>query len=364
MSNQRQELSLQQRVRTNTMRVYVILLNWNGWRDTIECLESLSQLNYPDLRVVVCDNHSHDGSLDQIKAWATGQLQAQSLNPQLTSLTTPPCPKPISLVHVTKEQAETNAASYEAGLVLIQTGANLGFAGGNNVGVRYALGDPECAFVWLLNNDTVAEPNALSAMVDSMQSDSTIGICGSLNLSYYNPEVVQARGGKRYNLWTGRVQALPSLTVDDSGPLAARMDFINGASTLASRDFLEKVGLMDESYFLYFEELDWAMRAKGKFSLGYASRSIIYHKEGAQLGSNPDRTKRSLISEQYLSRNRVLFTRRFAPWALPTVLTTVVLAAAYRCLKGDPVRARAMLSCALLGLRNRDIPLESKCSPE
>ena len=122
-----------------------------------------------------------------------------------------------------------------------------------------------------------------------------------------------------YNRWTGRVPRISPCRVEDLDSRPARMDYINGASTLASRSFLEKIGLMEESYFLYFEEMDWAMRARGKFALGYARDSVIYHKEGATIGTNLDRRKRSLLSDQYLSRNRVLFTRRFVPWALPTV---------------------------------------------
>jgi hypothetical protein len=128
------------------------------------------------------------------------------------------------------------------------------------------------------------------------------------------------------------------------------MDFVSGASMLASRAFLQTIGLMEESYFLYFEELDWAMRAKGKFKLGYASDSVIYHKEGAAIGSHLDRMKRSLISDQYLSRSRVLFTRRFFPSALPSVLAWVTIAAAYRALRGDLVRGMTMLDFMLRGL--------------
>jgi hypothetical protein len=107
---------------------------------------------------------------------------------------------------------------------------------------------------------------------------------------------------------------------------------------------------MEESYFLYFEELDWAMRAKGKFSLGYAPDSVIYHKEGATIGSNHDRKGRSLLSDQYASRNRVLFTRRFMPWALPTVLMSACLAVAERFCTGDAERAKSMLSGIFSGL--------------
>jgi hypothetical protein len=107
---------------------------------------------------------------------------------------------------------------------------------------------------------------------------------------------------------------------------------------------------MDESYFLYFEELDWAMRAQRKFKLGFARASVIYHKEGAAIGSNSDRMKRSLLSDKYLTRSRVLFTKRFLPWTLPTVLPWILLAAGYRLWHGDKSRAILMVRSMLEGL--------------
>lgn len=333
------------------MNCSVILLNWNGWKDTVECLESVFRLNASRFRIVVCDNASTDGSLEKIKEWARGDLKAESANPQLSHLSAPPFPKPIPYIELTREQAESGTAISEEQLVLIQNGGNLGFAGGNNVALRYALGDTSCLFFWVLNNDTVVETDALSAMVRLMQHRSEVGLCGSLNLSYYNPKEVQAQGGKPYCPLTARVPTLPIRTVGELDSNPESMDFVNGASMLASRAFLERVGLMEESYFLYFEELDWAMRAKGKFKLGYARESVIYHKEGATIGSNPDRMKRSLLSEEYLSRSRVLFTKRFLPWALPSVLVWVCIAAAYRLWRGDLGRAKLMLNAMLQGLK-------------
>jgi hypothetical protein len=341
------------------MHSCVIILNWNGWKDTIECLESVSRLNHRDVRVVVCDNASTDGSLSKVKKWATGELLAGCANTQLSRLSLPPFPKPIPYLELTREQAESGAANSDARLVLIQNGANLGFAGGNNVGVRYVLGDAACQFFWFLNNDTVVEPDALSAMVRLMRHQREIGLCGSLNLSYYNPRYVQAEGGKLYCHWTARVHSPPLRMVEELDSDPVPMDFVLGASMLATRAFLEGVGLMEESYFLYFEELDWATRAKGKFKLGYARESVIYHKEGATIGSNSDRRKRSLLSDKYLSRNRVLFTKRFLPWALPSVLGSVLLAAAHRFFLGDLERAKAMFSFMLHGLTD-DIPRTEK----
>lgn len=328
----------------------VVILNWNGWKDTIECLESIVRLHGTNIRIVVCDNNSTDDSLSQIKKWAAGELQAECANVQLSRLSVPSYPKPIACVELTRGDAESRTDTHEAPLVLIQNAENLGFAGGNNVGLRYALGDPQCQFFWILNNDTVVESDALSALLHVVQREPKIGLCGSLNLSYYNPKYVQAEGGKKYCIWTARVHSPPLRLIDELSQDSRPINSVHGASMLVSRAFLEEVGLMEESYFLYFEEQDWAMRAKGKFELGYARTSVIYHKEGTATGGNVDRRKRSLLSDQYLSRNRVLFTKRFLPWALPSVLGSIFLAAVYRLLLGDMKRSKVMLSFMLRGL--------------
>lgn len=340
-------------------RVACILLNWNGWRDTIECLESLFRLNYPDFQIVVCDNDSSDGSMERVKEWARGAISAESGNPGLCNLTSPPVPKPIPYHELTREQAESGNASCGAQLVLIQVGANLGFAGGNNVGLRYALKDPGCQFFWMINNDTVVDSDALSAMISHVKQWPSVGLCGSLNVSYHNPKEVLAQGGMPYCRWTGRAQLPPPGGLKDVDSRVPSLDFINGASMLASRALLEQVGLMEESYFLYFEEHDWAMRAKGKFHLGYCSESVIYHKEGATIGSNRDRTKRSLLSEMYTARNKILFTKRFHPWAVPTVMLVICVAAAQQFFLGDLRRVRVMLTSMLTGLL-RQVPRTCK----
>lgn len=336
-----------------TGNVHIIVLNWNGWRDTIECLESLLHLDYPDYTIVVCDNASSDDSLRKIADWADGKLAAECANPQLSHHISPPHRSPVQYRELTQAQAESNTGMARSPLVLIRNEANLGFAGGNNVGLRYALADSNCQYCWILNNDTIVAPGALAAMVRLMEQRPEVGLCGSLTLSYWNPELVQAQGGMTYNSWTGRVPRAAAHIDADLDLRHPRMDYVNGASMLASRSFLDKIGLMEESYFLYFEELDWAMRARDKFALGYSRDSVIYHKEGAAIGTNRDRRKRSLLAEQYLSRNRVLFTRRFLPWALPTVLISVCFSAAERFCRGDVKRARSMVSNMLTGLSAR-----------
>jgi GT2 family glycosyltransferase len=267
---------------------------------------------------------------------------------------------------MTREQAESQRGGWDAPLILIQTGGNLGFAGGNNVGLRLALHDPDCQFFWLLNNDSVVAPAALSAMVRVMQQRPEVGLCGSLNLFYHSPDKVQAQGGfhyRRWRRWTARVRLGPPMNVAELPAVPPPMDYVHGASMLTSRSFLKTVGLMEESYFLYFEELDWALRARGRFELGYAPESLVFHKEGASIGSHRDRSKRSLISDQYLSRSRVLLSKRFFPWSLPSVILSTSLAAGYWFCRGDRERASIMLASILQALRMHRPIIGSNADP-
>lgn len=332
------------------MEFAILVVNWNGWKDTVECLESVFRLNQPCCRVVVCDNGSTDGSVDRIKEWARGQLVAPCANPELAYLVAPPVPKPIPFCEIGRARAESGKAPYDTRFVIINTGADLGYAGGNNVGMRYLLGDPDCQYFWIINNDVAVEPDALSSMLRIVKSDKTIGLCGSLNLAYYRPQEVQMQGGLRYNWWTGRMAVQPPCTIEEARAHPERIDYINGASVLVSRAFVERVGFMDESYFMYFEELDWIQRGKREFTIGYARDSVIYHKEGTALGSSSNRRKRGLTSERYVSRNRVVFTKRYFPWALPTVLLSLCAAAVERLVRGDVRRALGMLHWGYKGV--------------
>ena len=181
-------------------------------------------------------------------------------------------------------------------LVLIDAKANLGFAGGNNLALRYLRTRGYGSYFWLLNNDTVVEKGALNALICRMVADPAIGMCGSTLLYESARDTVQALGGAHYGRWLGTVKHIghherwPQRV--DEGAVERQLSYLIGASTLASRAFLETVGLMQDDYFLYFEELDWAARAKGRFRLGYAARSTVYHKEGSSIGGN-DRAKAS-----------------------------------------------------------------------
>lgn len=312
--------------------VYIIILNWNNWKDTLICLESVFRNDYPHYKVVVCDNGSKDNSLSYIKSWADGTLEAPyPPDLHLQHHISPPVSKPIKYKEYDRAQAENggNMTDSESGLVLIQTGENLGFSGGNNVGLRYALARDDFEYVWLLNNDTLMRPDALTHLVNRMKEKPEAGICGSTLIYYDKPDIIQACGGGTYNKWFGFSRHIGAFNdfnkPIDQKSVETKMDYVVGSSMLIPKKFLEDVGLMSEEYFLYFEEIDWATRAKKNYTLAYAPESIVYHKEGVSSGAGNNPKQKSVYSDYFFIRSRLLYTRKFYPFVLPTVYLGLLL---------------------------------------
>jgi GT2 family glycosyltransferase len=344
-------------------RVYVLIVNWNGWTDTVECLESVLRLDYPDYRVIVCDNGSKDGSLARIVDWAEGHSIAPASVERTPhhDLVNPPVEKPLSYVVYDRPRAEDGGdGTLDPRLVLIRTGGNLCFAGGNNVGLRYALARGDFEHVWLLNNDTVVTPGSLSALVARMTDKPSSGMCGSTLALYDRPDRIQARGGGWYCRWTGLPWHIGQLEKTSTRTRLEHvekwMNYVVGASMLVSREFLAEVGLMCEDYFLYFEETDWIQRAAPHFSLAYAPQSLVYHKVGGSIGTSSKPWRKSRTCDFYAIRNRLLFTRRFHREALPAIYLSVMLALLVRLLVGNWSRAGMIWRL----LRSRDLLREAE----
>ncbi|MFH1386214.1 MAG: glycosyltransferase family 2 protein [bacterium] len=280
----------------NDPKVYIVILNWNGWQDTLECLESLQKLNYHNFQVIIVDNGSTDDSIAKISAWIAGKNSC----------------------------------------VLLETKANLGYAAGNNVGLRYALDRNDFGYVWILNNDTVVDPEALTQQVRRLQEKPKAGMCGSIILSYNDPTIVAAVGGGLYDRWLGQAVHPGSGKTYDPNKTnqylkqEKKLGYIEGASTLVSREFLQEVGLMNEDYFLFFEEVDWAVRARKRFTLAIAPKSLVYHKGGASVKKKEKENKIKshkrfgALFDYYNTRNRLLFTYKYYPYALPIVFLSVL----------------------------------------
>jgi len=269
----------------HSSKVYLIILNWNGYNDTCECLDSLQRLTFEHLQIVVVDNASSDNSLDSIETWAKRN------NFETLRLDRASAGKYSGKLFSSSEQT----------IVLIQTGKNLGFAGGNNVGIRYAL-QMGAEYIWLLNNDTLVDSGCVEPLLESMDSDDKIGIAGSCVIYYDKPNVIQTAGMK-LSLHNLKISHLGrgKLMTDSSISQQREVDCVPACSMLVRSKLISDVGLMDEEYFMYHEDVDWQIRAKrAGWKIVYVPGSKILHKCGGS-------TKKSrFVSAYYQSRNKFL----------------------------------------------------------
>ena len=337
--------------------VYVVLLNWNGWQDTVACLESVFASDDVNFKVVGCDNASSDGSLSYIEQWAQGHLATKvEGHPRLYPLRRA-SQASVGFQSIRLEELGDGASltGIVPPLTLLDNQANIGFAAGNNTGIDYAMSQPEMTHIWLLNNDTLVEPDCLKNMLDRLDESTVPAICGSRIMFYDAPEVVQAMGGNSYNRWRGDSsmslgRGLLQGELKETAWYESKLDYLCGASILLPRTFVDAVGLMEESYFLYYEELDWMLRAKGRYRQLIADAAVVYHREGSSIGSASWQRGPSLLSEFYKFRNKLAFTRKFFPYALLTSYLFSWLQVANRIRKGY-WRNAWLISQVLLGRR-------------
>lgn len=188
-------------------------------------------------------------------------------------------------------------------LVYIRSDVNLGFAGGNNLGIKQAKGD----LLFLVNNDTEFTAGLLETLTASLSANAEIGIISPKILYFDEPDVIQYAGFSDMNYYTCRNQCIGQFEKDRGqyNNLLAETGFAHGAAMMITRQALEAAGPMAENFFLYFEEMDWCERIrKAGFKVYVDTRAIIYHKESLSVGKN------SALKEYFMNRNRILFIRR------------------------------------------------------
>lgn len=291
--------------------VTVVVLNWNGWQDTLPCLDSLALQAYQNTSIIVVDNASTDGSRDRIAAWPDNGGKQWVRRQFVGDANTPMADQVDTLGH--------------GDFVYLQSDVNGGFAAGNNLGIRLALAC-QAVYVWILNNDTEVDPSALTALVACAEGDAAIGMCGSILVYHDSRNQIQACGGVNFNYWRAAGKQVGHGLDPQSSELEAvlrtPLTYIAGASLLARARMILDVGVFEEKYFLYFEELDWAARASD-WKMAVAPDSVVFHKEGASIGT-ASRSRRSALSQYYLNRNILLFYARFHKMLLPLAIARVV----------------------------------------
>jgi len=260
-------------------KVTIVIVNYNGWKDTHDCLKSLGDI--PD--IVVVDNNSRDDSVAKLKNWI-------------------------------KENDKSNVK-------LVELTNNKGFSGGNNVGIRLALKN-KSDYVLLLNNDTVVDQKLVTKLVNRAETDSKIGIVGSKiyfskGYEYHKSRYKQSELGKVIWFAGGKIDWKNMYAfhrgVDevDMGQydISDDTDFITGCCMLIKREVVEKIGYLDDNLYLYLEDLDYCLRARqAGYKLIYESTANLWHKNA----SSSDKPG-SRLHRYYLTRNRLIVGMRYAP---------------------------------------------------
>lgn len=272
-------------------KVCCILVNWNRWLDTHECLTALRGQTYSELTVVVVDNGSSDGSAERI----------QAQHPWVD---------------------------------LVQAGSNLGFPRASNLGAAQPVAHA-ADFLWFLNNDTVPPPDTATKLVLKALEHPHAGIVGSVLHYTHDPERVQAWGGGTINLWSGYSTHFyaPSPLTDHS--------YLTFASVLVRRSVYDQLGGLTEEAFMYFEDADFSLRARSAgWGLAVAQTTRILHKEGASSEPKSPRLDRMVTSAG------LVFLTRHAP--VPFLAHAIFMASRIlrRLLRGDWKAVRAVLSGA------------------
>ena len=312
-------------------RVAIVLVNFGGAADTIECLESLCDLESfqsgEKIVVFVVDNGSPDGSLAILRGW----LGARGSSVSSTS---------------NWQEREIDGPHMNLRVVLVQSPLNKGFAAGCNLGLATAFRDPSIAHFWLLNNDTTVHPRAAIELSpvpgNTLTGVSAVAPCYMTTTG----RLCKRRGKRKYVHLIGRSRHYlkgKRISEIEDAPLP-EFDYIVGASMFFSRDVLNLIGFLPERYFLYVEETEWCTRARRMgISLEWARKSYVFHKEGRSTGAEARFAKLGDHAFYFTSRNNLLYTWDHARiYTLPVAIYTLLLAVSYA-FNGDLAKLKIAL---------------------
>lgn len=284
-------------------KVAIIILNWNGWEDSIECLESIYKIFYPSYDIILVDNASEDDSLEQIHNFAQGNIQKQSKSTEYNS-------KKIFKLNFSEDEfhdvVQIHSTPIKSILITIKNDKNYGFAEGNNIGIRFALKNLKPDYVLLLNNDTVVDKDFLTELIAIAEDDNQNGFVGPKTYFYeFNDrkDIINFAGGT-LNLSRGTSQSIGFGEVDNGQHDRMKIvDYVEGSCMLIKSEVLKMAGSLDKRYFAYWEETDLCIRGSELgYKSVYAPKAKIWHKVSAST-SSPAKI-------YYYYRNRFWFVKK------------------------------------------------------
>ncbi len=260
-------------------KIGIVLLNYNGYIDTIQCIESLLKIYVPadlafEYTIIIVDNNSEDESVIRINEW----LEEGKGKYHFDSQSLPLSKKPLNYQYINNTESDIlneKKAEFHADfqITLIKNSQNQGFASGNNIGIKSAL-NSGCSYIWILNNDTIVFPDSLHALIrKAIKLERSKVLVGSVLYFYDRPDQIQAYGGGRFSYITGNSYSLKH---------KGKFDYLTAASLLVPAAAFKEVGLLDENFFMYWEDTDFCVRAKKKgYHLAVAEDSTVLHKHNS-----------------------------------------------------------------------------------
>jgi len=306
--------------------VSIIVLNWKGWDDTIECLESLYQMTYSNYQVVLVDNGSNDDSLEKIDEYAEGKLL-----PNAEFIKYSKGNKPVKIVSYNRSEAEGGGGREKEftglppsrRLVLIANDENLGFSEGNNVGIRYALKALSPDYVMLLNNDTVVDRDFLGKLVEVAETRKDVAVIGPKML-YYNykgrRDVVAYPGGVlNWLVYPGYHQRKIRPASEGKGAQeeVAECDWISGAAMMIKTPMLRE-HLLNPEYFFGCEDVDFCIKVRKKgFKVLINMDSVIWHKVGVARNKRAKKTFKRIVRDTIYNFRFTFHTTKGFPIYIP-----------------------------------------------
>ena len=275
-------------------KVGIIVLNYNGWRDTLECLDSLFRNDYPNYSIILIDNFSTDDSVEHIDNYCENTMKCVSLN--LKSRITM---NEISCYNHENRKEDLQDDILKCYLFFVKNNQNYGFAEGNNIGIKLAQDFFDPDYFLLLNNDTTVEKSFLSELVNYAENDREGGFFGPKVYFYHNKTTIQFLGGGKVNLLTGLAYNVGRGKKDSSRyNQNVDLDYIGGSCLLCKKRVIKEIGLLDPKFFLYWEETDWCFRGlDAGYKCRYVYKSKIWHKG---LESNASCISTVLFCSQYV----------------------------------------------------------------
>ena len=249
----------------NYPKISVIILNWNGLDDTVECLQSLQGITYPNYDAIVVDNGSVGNDVEVLRE------------------------KFKDYIHI------------------IQNDKNYGFTGGNNIAIRHIINNCKSEFILLLNNDTVVDSEFLTELVRVSEDDPSIGIAGPKTYLFHDPHRFQLVW-HNLNMWKGKASHAGSRQLDHGQyENIKEVVSVQGSCFLVKQTVIDKIGLLDEKYVNYWDEMDYCFRARtAGYKIVYVPRAKIWHKALQTAKKIPG------LHEYYMTRNRFWFMNKYA----------------------------------------------------